>query len=339
MQSDQIKSTNRMQYDSNPAIPPALVVLPVSSRHLPGPPQNCEGYPPVLLPTDLSADEQMEWFIHHDGERPLACSCICIRSDKNSTSNTLTNWEIDSTKPVIIICHGFMSWRNQMLLTHLAAGVSKEFDCHTLRFDFTGNGHSTGTWRYGNHAQEVKDLCRVIDFVRQQLQCHVQSVMGHSKAAFAVLQTAWQQEESQQEHMTIPTFCILSGRFSLPGNNDDVMQRILTKDQRKEFKEYGKITIDTRGDRTFDIFQVDIDERNELDTSPCKNIKHSTVLIIHGDNDTTVDVSNAYKFAEWIPHNELHIVKGADHSFNGLRHINELVKVIATFMTRHNTGH
>ena len=223
-----------------------------------------------------------------------------------------------------------------MLLIHLAAGLSKQLDCHTLRFDFTGNGHSSGKWRYGNYAQEVQDLRRVIDFVRRELKCHVQGVVGHSKATFAVLQTAWQQEAFQQEQVTIPKFCILSGRFSLPGDNPMIV-KLLTTDQCKEFKEYGKVTINTRGDRTFDIVQDDMEERKKLDTRPCQNIKCSTVLIIHGDNDTTVDVSNAYKFAKWIPNNELHIVKDADHSFNGLRHMKELVNVIATFMSRYET--
>jgi uncharacterized protein len=291
------------------------------------PPTACTGYPPVLIPSNLTSEEQVDFYVPNDDGK-LACSLIrSLQADQ-------TGWmpvpsigsDIDASKPVIIICHGFMSWRNQMLLTHLAGGLSKEMNCHSIRFDFTGNGHSTGTWRYGNFEQEVQDLKAIIQFVRVQMKCQVACVVGHSKAAYAVLQTALYQDE---EAFKIPTFCILAGRFSLRGEFDPKAR--FTEAQLKTFEETGKLMLGTRGEQRLVISQSDIDERMKLDSSGCIGIR-SNVIIIHGDADKTVDVANAYRFAEIIPNSELHIVKGADHSFNGLRHIKELVALITSFV-------
>jgi len=297
----------------------------------PSPPRNCPGYPPALIPTDFTEEEQIDFYLPNGNER-LACSLLlCLQGNRKAWSYVPSiGVHVDSTKPVIVICHGFMSWRNQMLLTHIAGGLCKKMNCHTLRFDFTGNGHSSGAWRYGNFGQEAKDLNTVIEFANQEMKCNIACVVGHSKATYAVLRIALQQEATQVSK--IPSFCILSGRYSLPGEFD-TRQRF-SEAQLKEFECQGKVIIGIRGSRRFEIFQRDIDERAELDSSKCKDIESSVVLIVHGDADMTVNVSSATRFKESIPNSEIYIVKGADHSFNGLRHMQELVSIISAFVNK-----
>lgn len=303
-----------------------------TSTSVAAPPTACIGYPPVLIPSDLTSDEQVDFYVPND-DGQIACSLIrSLHADPTGWTHVPSiSTDVDTSKPVIIICHGFMSWRNQMLLTHLAGGLSKEMNCHSIRFDFTGNGHSTGAWRYGNFEQEVQDLKAVIQFVWVQMKCQVACVVGHSKAANAVLQTALHQDE---EAFKIPTFCILAGRFSLRGEFDPKDR--FTEAQLKTFEETGEVMLGSRGGQKLVVSQNDIDERMQLDSSGCIRIR-SSVLIIHGDADKTVDVVNANRFAEMIPNNELHIVKGADHSFNGLRHIKELVARITSFVRNKTT--
>ena len=62
----------------------------------------------------------------------LACSLITRDCDLNNpiSSTDLTKKlvskkrKINTTRPIIIICHGFASWRNQMLLSNLAVDLS-----------------------------------------------------------------------------------------------------------------------------------------------------------------------------------------------------------------------
>ena len=57
---------------------------------------------------------------------------------------------------------------------------------------------------------------------------------------------------------------------------------------------------------------------NEKKLTISKAAKSLTIpsLIVHGDTDLTVDVSEAINLNEWIKNSELIIIKDADHVFN-----------------------
>ena len=168
------------------------------------PPVQCEGYSPAMLPNFLTSQEIVDFYLSYqvEGEaRQLACSLIRCMDNRQARSSNLSNWtwvqssfDIDSSKPVIILCHGYMSWRNQMLLVFLAGHLSRKLHCHVLRFDFSGNGHSSSEWKYGGYDVEARDLDQVIRFVREQLKCQVSCIIGHSKGAIPVFRRAWEQE-------------------------------------------------------------------------------------------------------------------------------------------------
>jgi hypothetical protein len=148
-----------------------------SIRPLPNP-EECQGYPPSMMMD--KPDCELNFLLDvNDGNSShcLACSFI-TRGKTNYSSTNITFGEqlsnniihiIDKTKPVIIICHGSFSWRNQMLISNLASKLSIALDVHTLRFDFTGNGHSSGEWKFGNLEQDYQDLCHIVDFVCSSL--------------------------------------------------------------------------------------------------------------------------------------------------------------------------
>ena len=62
------------------------------------------------------------------------------------------------------------------------------------------------------------------------------------------------------------------------------------------------------------------------------------VLIVHGDNDQTVSVEHAYRFYERLkgkhPLTTLHIIRGADHTFNSHEWEREVIEVTVDFMKR-----
>lgn len=302
------------------------------------PPNDCEGYPPSMIPPFLTGDEQVDFFLPYQDmshqRQQLACSlirCVDNISDRDKwTTVHGHSFDIDSSKPVIILCHGFMSWRNQMLLSFLAANLTRKLQCHTLRFDFAGNGHSTGTWHYGNYDGEARDLDHVIKFVQNSMKCRVCCVVGHSKGSASVLRCACKQE--QGPHMErIPCFVNLSGRFSVP--NEYAVHSRFTNDQESALSLNGKFLLETRGQRRFEVTKKDIEERSRLDSSLVRQIQNSHVLTIHGDSDSVVDVSNAYRFSKNIPKHELCIIEGADHNFNGLRHMDDLALTTSKFVS------
>mmetsp|Transcript_36944 Transcript_36944/g.75313 ORF Transcript_36944/g.75313 Transcript_36944/m.75313 type:complete len:259 (+) Transcript_36944:270-1046(+) len=247
---------------------------------------------------------------------------------------------INTEKGVVIVCHGFLSWRNQMLISHVAAGIAMEMKCHALRFDFRGNGSSGGAWQSAGFQNELFDLERVVEFIRNDLGCEVECIVGHSKGSAAVLRFAQQQGKNDARitsstastaSRTVPCFVNMAGRYTTPGDYDITTR--FTKEQCNELKKSGKFTMDTFGGKQVVVTQQDIEERANLDASFVSQISHDlSVLTIHGSADKTVPVDDAYKYNEHIPSHTVKIIDDADHNFNGLKYTSNIVSCIAEFV-------
>lgn len=311
------------------------------------PPPNCKGYPPALLrPPDSSCKEE-SFFLKsrtaetcaatagHNGagvevERrrhpELACTLTFYPKGPGSVSTSAGSGptkgdvqkivqSIDSDRPVLVICHGAYSWRNQMLLGNLATALAARSGSNVLRFDFRGNGHSGGRWSYAGYDGEFEDLCRILAFVKDILGCRVACVVGHSKGTAAVLRFAWEQsahnrsgqsgadetikDQEEKYGVTVPCFVNMSGRYQVPGEFDPT--QIFSQDQLDELFGSGKfLSAPERDGDKFEITQRDIDERVAFDTSSSEMIQ-SPVLTIHGGKDTVVDPVNARRYNSVIP--------------------------------------
>ena len=214
------------------------------------PPDKCDGYPSHFshrrIPTSCreesfyvpsgTGEEEEEG----EGRRRIACTLVYHRRHRGADDTVVPGDDgggedeegedggidpvdsirgsIDAKLPVIVLCHGAFSWRNQMLLSNLAAALawgsavggppSAYPDAggdavgdgggggfHTLRFDFRGNGHSSGRWRYAGYGGEAEDLRSVIKFAVESLGClKIACVVGHSKGAATALRFAREQE-------------------------------------------------------------------------------------------------------------------------------------------------
>lgn len=307
----------------------------VSRNHLSTtkPPKDCNGYPYPMIPTDVLHDEEVDFYLPtHYGES-LACSLYRSLGPCKTIEVDEMDFTIDSAKPVIIVCHGYMSWRNQMLLAHLAHRLHKRLNCHVLRFDFTGNGHSTGAFRHSNYDGEFRDLQTVLEFVGEKMKCRVACIVGHSKGAATVLRVAAEQE-TYESSRRIPCFVNISGRFAVPHDYD--VEKLLGADKTRQFKQSGSVLLDKKGDRECFITAEDVAERSQLDSSFVQQIRIACVLIIHGSRDDQVDVGNAREFAKAIRNHELVIIDGADHNYNGLRHMPMIVDCIVKFVDKNN---
>jgi len=276
----------------------------------------------------------------------LSCSLIPNNNGNNDTSlfsksplpkkelmQELNN--IDRSKPIIIICHGLLSWRNQMLISNLASELSssRDIEAHTLRFDFMASGHSSGIWKFANYLQDYRDLCRIVKFVQDDLQCTVACIIGHSQSAAAVIQYASEHDDDKQHQHTC--YVNLAGRYLLP--NDFDPGTVFDQQQCRELERQRFFNLIKRGEsgmnRSLQVRQEDVNNRNAFDISmKAKRIKRSRVLTIHGDADVTVPVQDAHKFEKAILNHTVLIFKGAGHNFNGLRFMVDLVPAISTFM-------
>ena len=300
-------------------------------------------YPPPLLPK-LAPDQEVSFFLPKSNEKDiLACTLTrWVRKDpqtaeeeeEEDSSAVFTRvkrgrFAVDSSKPVVIVCHGTHSWRNQMLLAFLASGMSEGLGCHALRFDFLGNGHSTGEWRYGNYDGEADDLQQVVRFVREEMKSRVLCVVGHSKACQSVVQLAIQEEQEKDDKDRIPFFVLLAGRFAVP--NQLTLSDLLAADQMAQLEESDKTRMVSPMGAEFEATREDVEERIKLDTTICSQAKKGRFFVLHGSNDETVPTGDAYKFEETLTNCRMSIIEGADHNFSGLKHIRNMTSQITEF--------
>lgn len=278
-------------------------------------------------------------------ETGLACSLV---SREEISFEQLENWASSSpldknfiTKPVIIICHGAMSWRNQMLLINLSSELLTCLDAHIFRFDFTGNGHSKGEWAMGNFNREYEDLLTVVDFVTNSLGCPVGCVIGHSKGSASVLNYAShiaKQELEEAKDISCKCFVNLAGRYRVPVIHDPLSK--FGEEQRAEMLEKGFFELKSPWDdeRIFKVTKEDLDAYKFERVADTPRVlvqlrKESSVriLTIHGREDEVVTVQDAIRFDEEIANHSLHVINQANHNFNGLKYLDEMVHEIVTF--------
>lgn len=275
------------------------------------------GYFPVLVPNYIknNPDREFHFFIpNKDGGPKLACSFI--RPNESPTSsdetlpppapptpscfncfnhfrNILTDNVIDNSKPVIIICHGFQSWRNQMLLYHLASNLAEKLGYNTLRFDFPDQGHSTAsTWTNNNeksHDDPFRTLWveRVVKFVHKEMKCRVSCIIGHSRGARVAMTYALEREkEIKNNTIDPPSALFIASYVNLAGSFLPSLEKL----------------------------------------------ECASLLTIHGDKDDVVTVENAYKINDSVAKHKLCILEGGQHNFNGLKYMNQIVTTIESFL-------
>jgi len=218
---------------------------------------------------------------------------------------------------VTVVCHGFRNTKDSFTPRVVADHVVRS-GRNVVRFDFSGNGDSGGTFEFGNYAKEVEDLRAVIECLRSEMGYSVDAIVGHSKGANVVLLYA-------VKYNDVPKVVNISGRFDM------------TRGVVERFGEVGMTKIKTEGrleqaDRMgkYFITNESLAERMRTDMSMARSIK-AHVLTIHGDQDEVIPVEDAHKYHELgICSHQLKVVTGANHCFN--KHAYELGEGVVGFL-------
>ena len=82
--------------------------------------------------------------------------------------------------PVVVICHGFTSWKDEPLLVAVANDARKA-GLPVVRFDFNGHGESGGDFSKMTVTSELDDLRRVMEWTAKQPWGGDFLLVGHSQ--------------------------------------------------------------------------------------------------------------------------------------------------------------
>lgn len=225
-----------------------------------------------------------------------------------------------TTNDIVILCHGFRCSKDTNLILNLAVALEKE-RISSFRFDFSGNGESEGSFKFGNQWTEVDDLRAVAQHFRESNRV-IRAIVGHSKGGNIVLLYA-------SKYHDVKTVVNVSGRFDLKRGIEDC----LGKDYLERIRKEGFIDVKNSSGS----FDYRVTEESLMDClsinmhESCLQIdRECRVLTIHGSSDETNTVQDAHEFAKIIPNHKLHITEGADHLYNN--HQDELSSVVISFI-------
>jgi len=75
------------------------------------------------------------------------------------------------TTDTILLCHGMFGNKNSEINMSLLPGLQQFWS--VLRFDFEGNGESSGEWSYADYEREVRNISDIIDYPKKKLNIKI----------------------------------------------------------------------------------------------------------------------------------------------------------------------
>ena len=230
-----------------------------------------------------------------------------------------------STSDTILLCHGMFGSKNSSLNLHLLSGLKNFWS--VLRFDFEGNGDSSGEWSYADYEREVRNISDIIEYSQDKYGIKIVAIIGHSKAGADVFISASRPNLIKNEKCC---FVSLGGRltFGKP-------EKRFTKDELDKCLKEGEFLWEHNG-KKWKITQQAIDERKNMNPkNEVKNIseqRKKLILQVHGREDTSTPVEEAYVVQKEIPGAEVIWIEKANHFFKGVE--NDMVNAVVDWLKK-----
>ncbi len=221
-------------------------------------------------------------------------------------------------KPLVIFCHGykgFKDWGAWNLVAEAFANAGYIF----LKFNFSHNGGTIEepidfpdlkAFGENTYTKEVEDLHTVIDWTLINhgfpISKNNRTLIGHSRGGGIVSIVA-------KEHRAITNLITWAGV-------SDYKSRFLKGAQLQEWKEKGVYYVvngrtKQKMPHFYSFYEDFVKNEQRLNIKSVIKQLNKPQLIIHGDNDQAVPLSEARSLKKWNPLAVLKIIKGSNHTF------------------------
>ena len=224
-------------------------------------------------------------------------------------------------KKVIIFCHGYKGFKdwgawNLMAETFAKAGF------FFIKFNFSHNGGTAKNpidfpdleaFGNNNYTKELDDLESILDWIstnsnyNNEVNLDDITIIGHSRGGGIVLLKA-NEDHRVKRVITIAAVSDFGSRSSTIGDLEkwkkEGVKYVLngrTKQQMPHFYQF------------YENFKANESRLNIQQA--VRNLK-IPLLIIHGDQDSSIDIKEAHQIHSWKPKSDLKIIKNANHVFN-----------------------
>ncbi len=226
-----------------------------------------------------------------------------------------------TNQPVVIFCHGYKGYKDWGAWNIMAEQIAKAGNCF-IKFNFSHNGGTIenpidfpdlDAFGNNNYTKELSDLGDVIDWAQCKFKENPQIdnnkiiLFGHSRGGgIAILKAA--QDNKVTKLITLASVSDFGIRF---GSEEEI----------KIWKEDGvKYVLNGRTKQKmphfYQFYEDFLSNKKQLHIETALRQLKIPLLIIHGDNDTSVSINEATNLHKWNKNSQLKIIEGADHVFN-----------------------
>ena len=217
------------------------------------------------------------------------------------------------SEKIVVIGHGVTGNKDRPLVLALAEGLAGA-GISALRFSFSGNGDSEGTFLDSNITKELLDLTAVIDFVENLGKKVIYAV--HSMGGAVGVSLASEDDR-------------ILGLVSLAG---------MVNTKKFAETEFGEVTPDEGlmwDDEDCPLSQSFMDDLTGIDTLLEKGTLIKVPwLLVHGTEDDVVLIDDTQEINEKAGENSSKlIIEGADHVFSDPKHMKTMVDGVVEWLS------
>lgn len=218
----------------------------------------------------------------------------------------------------VILCHGMESNKESDKIVALSRALA-ERGIAALRFDFSYSGESTGRFEDITYSGEVNDLEAAFNFMVQR-GARRMGIVGSSMGGTVALIFA-------AEHPATAALVTVAA----PLHPEKIAGQLLSEAEVTQWRRAGHVTY--HGRRLNSSLLADLEKINV--PKAARNI-HCPLLIIHGDEDETVPVEEAYELYELVSNSKkLCVLQGGDHRFSDPSLLKKVLQESIEWITVH----
>lgn len=201
----------------------------------------------------------------------------------------------------VILGHCFTCSRHTRILKDICEELNHR-GIMALRFDFSGNGKSEGSFTESTHSKQILEMETAKQVLEDQGANWI-GLAGHSMGGSIAVLTA-------ARNNWVRVVATIGSRFSVV-----TIDHILPEKHQAHLEKRGEITFMSRG-RKLTLTPAFFEDARQHQLSEAAGSLNRPLLIIHGDQDEIVPLSEAEKGAAFgQPDSELAVISGADHMF------------------------
>jgi pimeloyl-ACP methyl ester carboxylesterase len=226
-----------------------------------------------------------------------------------------------TNQSVVIFCHGYKGFKDWGAWDLMATSIAEAGFCF-VKFNFSHNGGTIDNpidfpdleaFGNNNYTKELDDLDAVIIWVQKHFKNNSNvntnqiCLIGHSRGGgIAILKAS--EDERVKKLITLASLSDFGRRTATVGDlkewEENGVKYVLNGRTKQQMPHYFQFYEDFKAN----------EERLHIE-SATKQIQ-IPMLIIHGDNDTSVSIDEALELHQWNLNSQLEIIKRADHVFN-----------------------